>query len=72
MSQLAVIQSCLSQKNIRTKLSLDERALLLIDITRALEWDTYENEEEIDLDKAKLDLGKTDAELIKIEQEYGV
>lgn len=58
MSQLMDIQSTLSQKNLRRKLSREERAELLRSITSDLEWYTYyftkgDNLFEIDFEKGE-------------------
>ena len=66
MSFATDLKSTLSQKWLREKLTLKERAELLWKITTDLEWDTYEKEDEQgnylgkDIDKAMEDLSKTD------------
>ena len=66
MSFTADLKSTLSQKWLREKLTLKERAELLWEITTDLDWDTYEKEDEQgnylgkDIDKAMEDLSKTD------------
>jgi len=68
MSFAADLKSILSQKWLREKLTLRERAELLYEITTDLDWDTYEKEDEQgnylgkDIDKAMEDLAKTDKE----------
>lgn len=68
MSFAADLKSTLSQKWLREKLTLKERAELLWEITTDLDWDTYEKEDEQgnylgkDIDKAMEDLSKTDKE----------
>lgn len=68
MSFSADLKSTLSQKWLREKLTLRERAELLWEITTDLDWDTYEKEDEQgnylgkDIDKAMEDLSKTDKE----------
>ena len=68
MSFATDLKSTLSQKWLREKLTLKERAELLWKITTDLEWDTYEKEDEQgnylgkDIDKAMEDLSKTDKE----------
>ena len=68
MSFAADLKSRLSQKWLREKLTLKERAELLWEITTDLDWDTYEKEDEQgnylgkDIDKAMEDLSKTDKE----------
>lgn len=42
MSMLNDIQTTLSQELICNKLTLEERAFLLCEITESLEWDTYD------------------------------
>jgi hypothetical protein len=66
MSLAADLKSTLSQKWLREKLTLKERAELLWEITTDLDWDTYEKEDDDgnylgkDLDKAMEDLAETD------------
>lgn len=68
MSFAADLKSILSQKWLREKLTLKERAELLWEITTDLDWDTYEKEDEQgnylgkDIEKAMEDLSKTDKE----------
>ncbi len=68
MSFAADLKSTLSQKWLREKLTLKERAELLWEITTDLDLDTYEKEDEQgnylgkDIDKAMEDLSKTDKE----------
>jgi hypothetical protein len=62
MSQLADIKSTLSDKWLRDKLTIHERAKLLVGITEDLEWGTYEPG---GIDTAIEELDKTDAEAIK-------
>lgn len=63
MSMLADIQSTLSEQTIREKLTLEERAKLLIDIINCLQWTVYEMDNgEDDLYKAMIDLSFTDKE----------
>ena len=68
MSFAADLKSIFSQKWLREKLTLRERAELLYEITTDLDWDTYEKEDEQgnylgkDIDKAMEDLAKTDKE----------
>lgn len=69
VSHLAAdLRSTLSQKWLREKLTLRERAELLWEITTDLDWDTYEKEDEQGkylgkhIDKAMEDLEKTDKE----------
>ena len=68
MSFAADLKSTLSQKWLREKLTLKERAELLWEITTDLDWDTYEKEDDEgnylgkDLDKAMEDLARTDKE----------
>lgn len=71
MSQISSLQSTLSQKWLRDKLSLKERATLLWEITTDLDWDRYEKEDEegnylgADIEKAIEDLSRYDEESIK-------
>ena len=64
MSFAADFLSTLSQKWLREKLTLKERAELLWEITTDLDYDTYEKEDEQgnylgkDIDKAMEDLSK--------------
>jgi len=68
MSFAADLKSILSQKWLREKLTLEERAELLSEITTDLDWDNYEKEDEQgnylgkDIEKAMEDLSKTDKE----------
>lgn len=68
MSFEADLRSTLSQKWLRDKLSLRERAELLCEITTDLDWSTYEKEDDqgkylgLDIDKAMEHLKKTDKE----------
>ena len=68
MSFAADLKSTLSQKWLREKLTLKERAELLWEITTDLDYDTYEKEDDEgnylgkDLDKAMEDLARTDKE----------
>jgi hypothetical protein len=66
MSVLKEIQGNLSQSFIRSKLSIEERAQLLIDITDSIGWDTYiDKSGKENLNKAKLDLKLAEKEFIK-------
>ena len=68
MSFTADLKRTLSQKWLREKLTLKERAELLWEITTDLDWDTYEKEDEDgkylgkDIEKAMEDLNNTDKE----------
>ena len=68
MSFAADLKSTLSQKWLREKLTLKERAELLWEITTDLDWDTYEKEDADgkylgkDIEKAMEDLNNTDKE----------
>jgi hypothetical protein len=68
MSFAADLKSTLSQEWLREKLTLEERAGLLWEISTDLDWDTYEKEDEQgnylgkDIEKAMEDLSKTDKE----------
>lgn len=68
MSFAADLMSTLSQKWLRDKLTLRERAELLCEITTDLDWTTYEKEDDqgkylgLDIDKAMEHLKKTDKE----------
>ena len=76
MSFAADLKNILSQKWLREKLTLRERAELLCEITIDLDWDTYEKEDEQgnylgkDIDKAMEDLAKTDKEIAIILQQF--
>ena len=71
MSQIADIRSTLSSKKYRDKLTLEERAELLWELTEDLDWDTYELRGESgcymgsNIHKAMEDLKRTDDEAIK-------
>jgi hypothetical protein len=64
MSFTTDLKITLSQKWLRDKLTLEERAELLWEITTDLDWDTYEKEDEQgnylgkDIEKAMEDLSK--------------
>mgnify|MGYP003642465285 CR=1 FL=1 len=64
MSFTADLKSTLSQKWLREKLTLEERAELLWEITTDLDYDTYEKEDEQgnylgkDIEKAMEDLSE--------------
>ena len=68
MSFAADLKSTLSQKWLREKLTLKERAELLWEITTDLDWDTYEKDDAYgkylgkDIEKAMEDLNNTDKE----------
>ena len=66
MSVLKDIQGNLSQSFIRSKLSIEERAQLLIDITDSIGWDTYiDKSGKENLNKAMLDLKLVEKEFIE-------
>jgi hypothetical protein len=71
MSKIADIRSTLSGKKIREKLTLEERAELLWELTEDLDWDTYSRFGESgcylgsDIPKAMEDLKRTDDEAMK-------
>lgn len=66
MSFLSDIKSTFSQKWLNEKLTLKERAELLVEITESLDWDTYDKKDEQggylgrDIDKAMNDLTQYD------------
>lgn len=66
MSMLSDIKYTLSSEWLRNKLTLEERAQLLIDLTIELNWDVYENKngEEL-LDEAINDMKEVDDISIK-------
>lgn len=63
MSMLSDIKSTLSQKKFRDKLSIEERAELLVQITNDLEWDEYDELSSQGINKAIEDLKETDEEM---------
>lgn len=68
MSMLADIQYNLSTDELKSKLTLHERAYLLCDITDSLQWDSYNKYDSegnficVDIAQAILDLQRIDNE----------